>query len=148
MEARRWIWLTALLLLLIAAVVGCAKDGEQPDAGFAEIALDAAPAELQGYYDETKAVPGLYALQKDGQTYLLLLAGTAAQPGMSVRVLDLRQAGNGWRLLAAMEYGNDGITYPYAVLKLKASADADFKARLTGPSGEVLELRAMKVTDR
>ena len=149
MKARRWVWLSVLVLIIAVMTAGClgAKRSKGPDGDFTPLTLDAAPAELQAYYDETKAIPGLFVLQKEGQAYLLVMAGTAPEAGMRVEIVDIRKVGQKWRVLAALETGGSG-DHPFAVVRLKAPAGVEFSGRLTGPDGEVRELRAIVISDR
>lgn len=148
MKARRWIWLIGLLM--VAVITGCTgQRSERPDVDFVALALEASPAEIQHYYAEMKALPGFFVLQKDGQTYLLLMAGAGTEADSAVRVTDIRKMERQWRLLAVLEPGAaKGATYPYAVVQLKAPLDTPFIARLTTPEGEVLELKGMHISDR
>lgn len=149
MKARRWVWLPGLLLTVAVLTAGClgGKQSKRPDAPFTPLTLDAAPAELRAYYDETKAIPGLFVLHKGGQTYLLVMAGTAPEAGMRVEVIDIRKLGQTWRVLATLKAGG-GEDYPHAIVQVEAPLDADLSGRLTGPDGEVRELRSMTITDR
>lgn len=150
MEARRWGSLLGLLLTVAVLTAGClgGQRLKRPEADFTPLTLDAAPAELRQYYDETKAIPGLFVLKKGGLTYLLVMAGTAPEPDMSVEVIDIRRAGQTWRVLATLETGQGGTDYPFAIVQVKAPLDTDFKARLTGPDGEIRELPGMIISDR
>ncbi|MFZ5822787.1 MAG: hypothetical protein ACOY94_00375 [Bacillota bacterium] len=149
MKARRWVWLSVLVLIIAVLTAGCqsGKRSKGPDGDFTPLTLDAAPAELQGYYDETKAIPGLFVLQKKGQAYLLVMAGTAPEADMRVEIVDIRKVGQKWRVLATLEAGGSG-DYPYAVVQVEAPPGVDFSGRLTGPDGEVRELRAIVISDR
>lgn len=149
MKARRWVWLSGLVLFVAVLAAGClgGKGSKAPDGDFTPLALDAAPAELQGYYEEMRAIPGLFVLQKEGQIYLLVMAGTAPEADMRVEVVDVRKFGQRWRVLATLEAGGSG-DYPYAVVQVEAPPGVEFSGRLTGPDGEVRELRAMIISDR
>ncbi|MFZ5813835.1 MAG: hypothetical protein ACOY93_00850 [Bacillota bacterium] len=150
MDARRWIGLMALLLLMAVMAGGCAgnQQSKRPEVDFTPVPLEEAPPELRQYYEQTRTVPGLFVLQKDGETYLLLMAGPVSEPGLAVRVAEIRRMGKDWRVAAALLPDGEGAEYPCAVVRLKAPLNAAFKARLTGPEGEVMELRGMILTDR
>lgn len=150
MGLQRWHWLVGLLVIMALTVAVCfrAPGPTRPDSEFTPLSLKEAPPELQRYYAESRTIPGLFVLQKEGQTYLLLMAGLAPEPRTVVEVIEVRKAGDDWRLLATLESGEAETEYPYAVVRLQAPLDAEFKARLTGPGGEVKELTGMRITDR
>lgn len=149
MNVKRWICLIGSLLAtaLVATSLG-GRPAEMPDSDFTPIALSSAPAELQQHYETAKGIPGLFVLRKEGQTYLLLLAGGATEPGMGVEVIEVRGTGSLWRVLATLEPGGANLEYPHALVQVRAPRDADFAARLSGPDGEVRELVGMVISDR
>lgn len=106
------------------------------------------PAELQQAYADARALPGLFALQKEGETFLLLIAGPLPEGKGSLSVLDLRPVGGDQRLLAVLSPDPAGEAYPAAVVRLKKAAGSSYVARLTGPEGAVRELQGMLISDR
>ncbi len=138
------------LLALLLVLAGCSQrgTGHGAETEFEPLALDATPVEVQQYYEEMKAVPGFFVLHLQGQTYLLLMAGAADEPGLMMTMTDLRKNGDEYRLLARVAPHETGSEYPYAVARMKVPVDARFVARVTDPTGEVLDLQGMVVTDR
>jgi len=150
MSGRRVVRLLLPLLVLLLTLMGCRsgepKEGNQLE--FTALTLDAAPAEVKQYYEEMRAVPGFFVLHREGEAYLLLMAGSVDEPGQSLTITDLRHVEGDWRLLARLESGEGAAAYPYAVVRVKAPLEARFTARLVQLSGEVLELQGMLVSDR
>lgn len=149
MSPRAWHWLLGILLVLVVATACSGQQSKRPDVDFTPLTLSEAPAELAEHYAAMKMIPGLFVLQKEGETYLLLMAGPASQPETAIEVLEIRRTGEEWRVLAVMQSGKgDDATYPFTVVKLKAPLDTGFKARLTLPDGNAMELKGMPITDR
>ncbi|MGE5673373.1 MAG: hypothetical protein ACM3XM_05750 [Mycobacterium leprae] len=136
------------LLLLVGVLSGCGPQGSGSD--YSQVELSEAPAVLQSYYERTRDLPGLFFWQQDQAVYLLLVGGQCPAPGMRVEVLQVGSAGqrrDGVRVLSILRPGPGASTHPYAVLRMRASANQKYEARLSLGTGEVLELSGMRVYD-
>lgn len=140
--------LPVLLGLILVACTG--RPAVTFTGQFERVNLTESPAAVQAAFANLKALPGLYVLREGDQTYLLLLAGRAEQPGLDVAVLSLQKTSDTEvRLLAVVGKGEGSAAdYPHAVIRLRAPLNMRFKARLSANGGQVTELQGMEVTDR
>lgn len=143
----------ATLLVALAMLAGCqaAQPEKRPVAEYQAVGLTEAPADLAAFYEQMKAVAGLYVLTRGDQTYLLLTGGKVEQPGMRVEVFDVQNQFGGSkqvRILAALRPGAGAGPYPFAVVQIPATKDATYIARLSQPDGQVVELTGMPINDR
>ncbi|HYG60407.1 MAG TPA: hypothetical protein VD902_20240 [Symbiobacteriaceae bacterium] len=145
--------LTLMLTLTLGALVaGCRATERRPQftGDFQVAALAEAPNDLQAHFERTKALPGLTVLERDGRTYLMLMAGRMEEPGLKVEVLEVKkpqQGSNLAQLTAVLRPGGTG-QYPYALLVLEGAEGLDFKARLATRGERVLELIGMPLDAR
>jgi hypothetical protein len=140
--------LAMLGLILLALSGGCQEASRRgpPGERFSPMALSEAPAELRQWYDQMKAVPGLYVMNRGEETFLLLVAGwtemgqqlelVAVQPGPGADEL---------RVLAVLRGDGSSAKYPYLLLRAEERLASRYRARVSTPSGDVLELYAMRV---
>jgi hypothetical protein len=144
----------AVLLAALVLLAGCqaAQPPKPPTTDYRVVPLTDAPADVRTYYEQMKAIPGLYVFARGGQTYLLLIGGKLdQQPGMRVEVFDVQTPFNGpreVRILAALRPGQGATQYPYAVIQMDTAPGLTYRARLSADNGLVTELPGMSIDDK
>lgn len=137
-----------LAVILACGVAACAGERSQRFTGeFERLEPDDLPPAVQDLHREVGRVPGLHALEVEGESYLVLCAGRRSEGG-SVEVLEMaRPTGpdKEVRILTVLRPGPD--VYPCAFLRTDAPEGIRFKARLSAGSESIEEWRATPAGD-
>lgn len=136
-------WKRVGLLLLLLLLAGCGQRVQAPvELNYRLVSGAEVPAELAAQAAKSPGVPGLWFVEREGQTYLLLQAGEVQASAAAIRVMEVRQAEDGKtvRILARVEPDRSGSSSPSAVLAVDATGKR-WLIRLSLMAEEPLEMQ-------
>jgi hypothetical protein len=148
MRVPRLIWLLLAGLLLVAAA--CSPRVKVPvELPFREVASTAVPAELAAEQAKGSGAPGLFLVERGGETYVLIQAGEVSLPSALVRVMEIRTMADGKtvRILARVEPSSGGSSTPALVMAVEAPAGLTWNLRLSKLAEEPIEAQGIRLSN-
>lgn len=144
MRASWWKRLGLLLLLLLLA--GCGQRVQAPvELNFREVLAAEIPSQLAVQAAKSPGVPGLWYVEQDGETYLLIQAGETPVDAAAIRVMEVRQSEDGKtvRILARVESDRSGKPAPATVIAVDTTGKR-WMIRLSLMAEAPLELQGVE----
>jgi hypothetical protein len=148
MRVPRVVWLLLAGLLLVIAA--CSPRVRAPvELLFREVQGTAVPAELAAQQAKGGGAPGLFLVERGGETYLLIQAGEVSLPSAVVRVMEIRMMADGKtvRILARVEPTPGGSSTPALVMAVEAPAGLTWNLRLSKLAEEPIEAQGIRLSN-
>jgi hypothetical protein len=138
-------------LLLLLLLAGCGQRVQAPvELTYRQVSGADVPQALAAKAASSQGVPGLWVLEREGETFLLMQAGEVQLSSTVIRVMEVRQAADvkTVRVLARVEPSREGSSAPSAVLAVTIPKGKNWNLRLSHLDEEVLDLQGMVIPDR